>query len=241
MMDNPLPLRSNGIWRCTAAVLVSVVLMPAAAMGDTPYGNIAAISDEQLAEQHGKFILPTGLEVNFSVQLDSFVDGQLALRTILTPETPQGPVVNVYALTHEDSVTLNGSAAASANGVPRPATGMPTSSLTVTMNGRAPAGEATKPLPVISASAPTVTVFGTVTIAPAANGTLVRLDDAGLQIRHLVGEATANAVANNVNGRAIDTLTTVSLDLQNATPLNLGSSIFRVDDAVVAAARGIHY
>lgn len=68
-------------------------------------------------------------------------------------------------------------------------------------------------------------------------GARVELAGSDFDINHFVGQAFGSAVANTANGRTIDVVTTVDLDLANATPDLLGSSFFRVEAAALDATR----
>ncbi len=87
-------------------------------------------------------------------------------------------------------------------------------------------------LKAVDASAPVVTDNGTVQQNMA--GVALQADD--LRIVHLTGSAIGSAIANSGNDRAIDTLTTLSIDLSNAGPDVLGSAMLRVESVAVDAA-----
>ena len=64
----------------------------------------------------------------------------------------------------------------------------------------------------------------------------VSLQGTDIRIVHLTGSAIGSAIANSGNDRAIDTLTTLSIDLSNAGPDVLGSAMLRVEGVAIDAA-----
>jgi hypothetical protein len=94
----------------------------------------------------------------------------------------------------------------------------------------------------ISAGGPAIeTAGGVVRIDQTAQGQQVVLSQATLDVRHLVGQAYGTIAANSGNDVMIDTSTIMNLDVRNATPLNTGSALFRVEalglDAAAALGR----
>ena len=75
-------------------------------------------------------------------------------------------------------------------------------------------------------------------VTAASNGALrtVTLDGPDLTITHLAGTAFGSAILNAGSDRAIDTQTAVSIDLSNAGPDVLGSSMFKIQDLAIATA-----
>jgi hypothetical protein len=109
--------------------------------------------------------------------------------------------------------------------------------------------------------APTLAVFGR-TAGPAgltqldlkpgdavavANGTVslgngsgnrITYSQRGLDVTHLTGQSIGSIAANSLDNVAIDTATTVNIDVRGATAFNIGSTMARVDAlALEAAAR----
>lgn len=61
-----------------------------------PFDGHKAVSDAELAQMRGGFRLPNGVEVAMAVQIDSIVNGQLVLRSVLVRD--QGPAnLEVYS------------------------------------------------------------------------------------------------------------------------------------------------
>jgi hypothetical protein len=70
---------------------------------------------------------------------------------------------------------------------------------------------------------------GVVRIEQTGAGQQVVLSQQTLDVRHLVGQAYGTIAANRGNDVTIDTSTIINLDLQNVTPLNIGSAMFRAE------------
>ncbi|MEL7189951.1 MAG: hypothetical protein AAGK17_10405 [Pseudomonadota bacterium] len=79
----------------------AIVASPAAAQ--SPFGDVAAMDDTELAEARGGFILPGGLDLDFAIFQETSVDGELVLRSsYVLAET--GPVVSVEQVSDTGSV-----------------------------------------------------------------------------------------------------------------------------------------
>lgn len=97
---------------------------------------------------------------------------------------------------------------------------------------------------VLQALSPGGTSFsvsgGTVRVAGDGANTRVTLDTAELDVTHLVGQTIGSIASNRGNDVAVDTTTNVNIVLSNATALNLGSAMLRIDGiATDAAARTV--
>lgn len=77
---------------------------------------------------------------------------------------------------------------------------------------------------------------GTVRVDKAGAGAQVILSQPTLEVRHLAGQAYGSVITNHGNDIAIDTVTNINVDLRNATPLNIGSTMFRVEALVLDSA-----
>ena len=202
-----------------------------------------ALPDHELAAQRGGFRLPNGVDVALTVQTQTAVDGAVVLRTVfradqgvpsLTVFTPKpGTVVAVRA---GDATAATTAAAAptisydSRSGIQvTPGAGMPAvtvSNVTVGAAPDTPAGlQAVDPR-----GAGVATDAGQVTAMRAAGLDTVQLKAGDLTISHFAGNAFGSAIANSGNDRAIDTQTSVSIDLSNAGPDVIGSAMLRVQD-----------
>jgi hypothetical protein len=82
------------------------------------------------------------------------------------------------------------------------------------------------------------TAAGTLRVEQAGSGAQVVLRSADLDLRHLAGQTYGSITANRANDVAIDTATVITLEIGNATAMNLGSTMFRVEAiATDSAAR----
>ncbi len=71
---------------------------------------------------------------------------------------------------------------------------------------------------------------GTTRVDLAANGT---------DVSHLLGRSIGSIVANTANNRAIDVSTTIDLNLRNATPDLVGSSLLRAEALALSATAAL--
>jgi hypothetical protein len=201
-----------------------------------------ALSDGELASLRGGFSLPGGIDVRLVVQTDTSINGALVLRSVfrvadsaslqvLVPRD-QAPVsvTRANAPGSQPSVWVsfdrsNGAVIGSV--APRP-------ELSISLGSPDEHEPSADGLRIIdTAHGPVDTAVGRVTQA----GTNVRLDQQDLSITHLTDGAFGSIVANSGNDRAIDTATTISLDLKGVDPANIGSMALRVEGVVVDAAR----
>ncbi len=71
------------------------------------------------------------------------------------------------------------------------------------------------------------------------NGSQVTLAGDQIGVAHLVGQSVATAILNTGNDRTIDTVTTIGIDLRDASALTLGGAALKVDALAADAARGM--
>lgn len=212
-----------------------------------------ALPDRELAAQRGGFRLPSGIDVALTVQTQTAVDGAVVLRTVFQADHGS-PSLMVYAPRSGTTVTTQGQE----QGQPVAVTaGVPTVSydprngLQVTPSANIPAITVTsgtveaadgaspdlQPIDVRTMGADT----GAGRVTQTRDGMLnsVELTAADLRITHFAGAAFGSAIANSGNDRAIDTQTSVTIDLSNAGPDVLGSALLRVQDlgSAVSAMR----
>ena len=221
--------------------LLLLLLAQAAA---TPPIAAAPVADPILAEQRGGFRLPNGIDVALSVQTQTAVNGAVLLRTVF--QIDQGsPTFTIYAAKPGETVA----ASAAGGDTPVARTSTPIISYDRTTGLQVQPGAISSPL-LVSAkpAAPTALPAGLTEVAAGAvtdagaitdttrNGVrTVSLNGADLTITHLAGNAFGSAIANSGSDRAIDTQTTVSINLSNAGPDVLGSAMFRVQDIALDA------
>lgn len=214
------------------------------------------VADETLAESRGKFLLPNGVEVAMAVQTDTSVDGQLLLRSVFTID--QGaPTLAVYA--PEASGSAAGPTGNQSQTEARPsdvwvsfdresgvslvernfrnsASGVTVSAGAQEQIGQSPDGSAALPL---APGARINTPNGAVSLDQLNNGYKVSLSKPDLEVSHVFGQALGSVILNTANDRAIDTATTINLDLMNATPMTVGSAMPRVETMALDVTRDL--
>lgn len=211
----------------------------------TPGAPLAAASipDTELAEQRGGFTLPNGVDVALTVQTQTAINGNVVLRTVFRAD--QGPAtLAVYAPKPGEQVAAQAGTAGGATAMPvvtydsrtgiQVASGAGRPAVSIATQGMA--GEALPTgLARIDAATGTVTDNGVVTQTTRGALQTAELTAGDLSIAHLAGSAFGSAIANSGSDRAIDTQTTIGLDLRNAGPQLLGSAMLRVEDMTTAA------
>ncbi|WP_395397061.1 hypothetical protein [Novosphingobium sp. BL-8A] len=192
------------------------------------FGSSATLTDAQLDELRGGFELPNGMDVVVGVDIQTLVNGALALRSVLNTDTGT-PVVFVGDGSGATSSSSSSGTAAGGGVVVKvgdtamtiqPAAGQ--QQVTLTANG-----------PAVS------TPSGTVQLVKDANGSQVILNGNSLELRQMIGSLTGSIVANTANDRTIDTVVNVNVDVRNSALL-AGSAMLHADTiALDAAGRGI--
>ena len=210
----------------------------------TPLGA-PPLSDPVLSEQRGGFRLPSGIDVAITVQTQTVLDGAVVLRTVFRAD--QGtPTLTILAPPAGQTVAANRGTPAAAGGQAAMPTvtydranglqltpGIATPQIAVT-SGNNQSVSATDGLAPVSAGA--VTDNGTVSAAGDNGLRTVTLQGPDLTITHLAGTAFGSAILNTGSDRAIDTQTSVAIDLRNAGPDVLGSTMFKIQDLAIATA-----
>ena len=206
----------------------------------------APLPEAVLATQRGGFRLPSGIDVAITVQTQTVVDGAIVLRTVFRAD--QGPP-SLTILAPKPGETV-----AAAPGQAPAAAGAGASAWSVTYDrstglqitpgvGGGPAVSVTAgdgpaaatPAGLVPVAAGATTDNGVIATGGSGGLRTVTLDGANLSIMHLAGNAFGSAIINSGNDRAIDTQTSVAIDLANAGPDVLGSAMFRVEDIALAA------
>lgn len=220
------------------SLVIALLLAPGAPLA------AASVPDTELADQRGGFTLPNGVDVALTVQTQTSINGNVVLRSVFRAD--QGPAtLAVYAPKPGEQVATQGAAAGGgaaampvvtydsrtgiqvASAANRPAVSIATFGMA---NDALPAG-----LARVDAAAGAVTDNGVVTQTTRGALQTAELTAGDLSISHLAGSAFGSAIANSGSDRAIDTQTTIGLDLRNAGPQLLGSAMLRVEDMTTAA------
>lgn len=212
----------------------------------TPFDAVE-LPEIVLAEQRGGIRLPGGINVALTIDTVTAVDGRIVLQTI-TRIADASPVVTAYAPEDGASIPLAARGGAENLGGTPPqisydrqhgltvTAGLPPVPLTVSRTAGA-TNEATpaEGLRTLDLSRPVTTTAGLVQARGAGGRSGVELIGADIQIFHLTGNAIGSAIANSGSDRSIDTATTLSIDLRNAGPDVLGSTMLRVEDVALRA------
>jgi hypothetical protein len=225
-------------------------LLLLALAAEQPLPGEVPLPDPVLAEHRGGFQLPGGLDIGLAVRTQTAVDGRVVLATVFTVADGRTSFTPYVARSGE-AVIVQPSAPAgeSRSGSTSPSVAFdPRSGITVVsgpsimpgiaVNAGAGAGEL--PAGLVEASAGAVDGG---TLSSAADGAVRKIELQGhdISITHLAGSAFGSAIANAANDRTIETVTSVGIDVRNASPDNLGSTFLQVGDlAADAIARRIN-
>ena len=193
------------------------------------------LPDEVLAAMRGGVQLPNGLSIAIGIDIQTRVDGLLALHTIYATDGPEAGV-RVFTDGAAPSPMPAGTIAVVAGGsngapdvnVTRAPTGTtidvstPSAPTRVNILSGLPSTWQTAagqtPVPVTENGAAIQTPAGAISLATNERGAVVTLDAPMLRIQQVVGEAAGIVIANTGNDRTIDTISSVNLDLQGLSP-----------------------
>ncbi|WP_137681737.1 hypothetical protein [Aurantiacibacter suaedae] len=215
-------------------MFVQALMILHVAAAQMPY-DADVVPEPVLAEQRGGVRLPNGIDVALSIDTTTAIDGRIVLQTV-TRIDEGAPQTAIFVPSDGANVSLpDGN-----NGGGRETASRPTvtydrqNGLQLSWGGRLPVTvssgvsgpqQVAEGLEQIETSVPVATASGVVSREPAG----VSLQAADIRILHLSSNAVGSAIANSGNDRAIDTLTTLSIDLSNAGPEVLGSAMLRVE------------
>jgi len=226
-----------------------VVVAPAPRPFDAP-----RLSDPALAALRGGISLPNGLQVAIGIDIQTRVDNVLVLHTVYASDGPAAGV-RVYTDGVDAQRTAPGTVVVrnpGESGFPNVMVTRSPAGTTVTPGNAAPASTVNLvnadpgtwlngidqiPVPLEENGAPAVRPEGSFRLTADANGSEVRLETSDLQVRHLIGQATGTAVANTANNRAVETISSVNIDLQGGAPLASLASQFMADRIALDAMR----
>lgn len=200
--------------------------------------DVPPLAERDLADQRGGFNIPGGVDVALTVDTVTAVDGAVVLRTIFRAD--QGtPTLSIYAPRAGETV-----AARPAASEVEPGTSVsydPRTGIQVSRGGALPSVSASGDRDVagLVAVAPgTVTDAGRIEAVADERLQRVTLTGSDLTVAHLAGGAFGAAIANTGNDRAIDTQTSVAIDLSGAAEVLAGSALLRVDALTADVMRG---
>jgi hypothetical protein len=222
------------------------MLLFLALVATDPYAA-PAVPDPELAQLRGGFRLPGGIDVAMTIDTQTAINGAVVLRTVFRAEGAM-PSLTVYTPRAGETVAASPHAAGAAGAA---GASMPVvtydrqGGIQVSAAGAAPGVTLTGSgaLPAIQDGLEAVTdtvATDAGTVAQRAQGALrvVELTGNDLSVSHIAGGAFGSAIAKAGNDRVIDTQTSVSIDLANAGPDVLGSSMLRAQDITADALRG---
>ena len=210
------------------------------------------VPDQELATMRGGVLLPNGLNVAVGIDIQTRIDGVLALHTIYTSEQPN-PGIRVFTDGTNSPATAPTTTTVITGGsgmIPTVSVGRsPTGTTIVASSSSAPmtvnvvsgptsgwldaAGQTMVPVvangPAVAASS------GVISLANDDRGARVTLVTPSVQVDHLVGQATGAVVFNTASNRVIDTVSSVNVDLVGI-PAGLSGGILMVNRLAADAA-----
>lgn len=193
----------------------------------------ARVPDAVLATMRGGFTLPSGIDVALTVQTQTSLNGAVVLRTVFRAD--QGaPTLSVYAPRAGETVAARAGSTTASTAMPVVTydgrTGiLVTPAVTASTVAVSTGGPGAIEAGLARVDAGAVTDHGIIAQTEGALGrTELRADD--ITIAHLTGAAFGSVITNTGSDRAIDTATTVGIDLHNAGPTLMASAALRVED-----------
>lgn len=229
---------------------VTALLVAASPLNSQP--STLPVPDRELATMRGGVLLPNGLNVAVGIDIQTRIDGVLALHTIYTSEQPN-PGIRVYTDGTNSPATAPTTTTVITGGsgmIPTVSVGRsPTGTTIVASSSSAPmtvnvvsgptsgwldaAGQTMVPVvangPAVAASS------GVISLANDDRGARVTLVAPSVQVDHLVGQATGAVVSNTASNRVIDTVSSVNVDLVGI-PAGLSGGILMVNRLAADAA-----
>lgn len=216
------------------------------ASGEPPAGPFQTerVPDSMLAAQRGGLRLPGGIDVHLSIDTVTAVDGRIVLQTV-TRIAEGSPVVSAYAPAEGQSVARPQRQKLATASQPQVTydrqhgltvtTGMPTVPVTLARGESVETAELASGLRALELNQAATTPDGVVQARGESGSGGIELQGLDIRILHLTGQAFGSAIVNSGSDRAIDTQTTLSIDLRNAGPEVLGSAMLRVEDVATSA------
>lgn len=244
----------------TLVLAAEMLVLPVFVAQSSPFGDAAKVSDAELAGMRGGIRLPDGLEVQVGIDIATRVDGELALRTVLTSESP---TVRVFTGDPGSGSGAGGSGDGGATGqsvvpgsagmvnaptvqfsrdgagtvIEWSAVALPQVAVTTGRGDAATDAPGQRELALTPGGPAVQTALGAVRLVQDGRGTVADLQGANLLLQQYVGAATGVVVANTANDRAIDTVTTINVDLMNANPALANAALAIQQVALDAAGR----
>ncbi|MEH3103765.1 MAG: hypothetical protein PGN12_07640 [Sphingomonas phyllosphaerae] len=227
---------------------MSIALLIAAGLAAAPEAP-RPVPDSELAKMRGGLMLPNGLNVAIGIDIQTRIDGVLALHTIFSSEA-QGVRVFTDGRTSPSEVpgtvtvetgdpswpTVTVSRTPTGTTVTAPVAGAPASVNIVSgpTTGWLDASGQT-PVPVVANGPAVEASSGSIRLTSDERGSQVQLLTPTTEIRHLVGQATGAVISNTANDRVIDTVSTVNVNLVGL-PAGLMNGMLLVNRIATEAA-----
>lgn len=232
--------------RARLAALIAAAVLPTIAQAedvvvsarrDAPF-RAPPVADPVLATMRGGVLLPNGLQLAIGIDIQTRVDGNLVLHTIYASD---GPIIGPRVFTDgadgqqlaPGTVTVRTPdvpgtpivSVARTPGGPQVVASSNRTGATVNLVTAPPAfwvtAEGQTSVPVTSNGPPVTTGPGSFALTEADGTITSSLKTASYEVFHLIGRVTGSAVTNMGSDRAIDTISSVNLDLQGGLPVLL--------------------
>ena len=215
------------------------------------WGSPAVVADIELATMRGGVMLPDGLNVDIGIDIQTQVNGVLALHTVLSTAAPANDQLRVFSGGPPPASLQNTQISLGTGPLPTLVinrSGASSTLLTsvapltpsvVVLNAPTnswPQYPAETRVNVTANGLPMPTAFGSAQIERTGNTTAVTLMGDGLTIQHLLGDATGVVIANQLNNQTIQSTTVIDVDLHGAWP-SISNAMFSVGNLAIAAAR----
>jgi len=241
----------RGMKFVAAVALLSSATYPCAAQVTRSFDGSPVLDEPELAAERAMFRTPDGMEISLSVQMDTRLDGQLVLRTVLVQGALPDEKLRIYTETDdavnkstmnpqiaepsERSVSFNfersrGLQITGVNVEPVPV------QVTVNAEALSPADRVAVAPVALDEMGRAQTQFGEIAVENGMYGAVVTLLNENLLVKHVLGSANANVVANTSNNSVIENSTMINLTLPNTSSLALGGS-FQMDDLMLPLAQ----
>lgn len=226
-----------------------------------PFGK-APVSDGMLSSMRGGFELPNGMMISVGVQIETYVDNSLALRTVLNVtdrakaaleivvpsasklglSNPQvaaalpasAPVVTNPVAVADPTSIVQATPVVSAIAVAPLAADPAPKAPAVQIAAASSAGDAQMPGVIAPADVQIHSDLGVVTVEQTSSGAAVLLKGPDLQIEHMTGNATGVLIANTLDNRVIDTVATVNISLTDSA-IPVGNILLKIESIVLDA------
>lgn len=212
--------------RALPLVFAMALFGASAAAYSEPFADRRTVADGGLADVRGGFLLPNGMDIALGVTVDTLINGNPALSTVLTVD--DGSHLSIYT-----GGNAQQPAATAQLLVPGP-NGPSLVRITqdAPSSSGANGGQMIAPLPN---GAPVQTPWGAVQLTQSDEQTTVMLMGDGLELRHMIGSVTGALVANTASDRVIDNMVTIDLDIRHSA-IPAGAMMLRLDALFAGAA-----